>query len=1033
MEIFEVNVYTKYNPKDPKQNIIGTVKASYVSDGAGGYLKDKNGNPYIAPVGYNPHEAWAYGAENPLNLLNYGTGKEKDLQRSFHGKSYGGFVPAFQPIASFDVGVACAGAIGVSKDICIAGGGAVNLRNSLSNSNINTEGKYYNNPPNVPNIENGYDWGKNLGTFNDSLENSLKETLNNIRNKFKEIQNSFHNLTNRNIPFDSESIGGLLKEKFEDWSHRVYDWLPDDWNLWKELDRNRSGKYHVYDPLALDLDGDGIETVAAKGFSGSLFDHTNNGIRTATGWISADDGLLVRDLNGNGIIDNGAELFGDSTKLADGTFAKHGYAALAKLDSNGDNIINAADAAFQSLRVWQDLNQDGISQANELRTLKELGIQSLDIAYKDVNKNLGNGNFIAQEGSYTKTNGTTAQMGDLLLAADNLYSRFTDKVKLTAEQAKTANLSGIGRLRDLREAAALSGSLADALKAYSAAETKEAQLALLDNLVRKWAETDSEWGKKPVEFLSTGWTQTENQGIALTPSQIRQSQNGPVQLSNTAKAALEAVRNRIAILNAYTGQDSGKLYYMSEEDALNIVKVVNSTYESLTDNIYVNLLLQTRLLPYVNKIGLKVENDTFVSDYSGVTAVFNQVYKSNPQKAFTDLGELLAYGKLTGWVEGHILLNQYIQAAREAGTLETFMAALGKDAMDLIGQIKGTDGNDMLHDVEWNGKKDTVLSGGKGNDVLVSGTGNDKLYGSEGDDTYVFAKGHGSDLVADNQGTQTFRFTNVKTNEVRFRQNGDDLILFGYNGSDSVRVANYFLYATSRNITFQFADKTVTLDGLMKDGLALQGTEAKETITGWSGRNKLYGHAGNDILHGNGQNDILDGGAGNDELYGYAGNDVLDGGAGDDELYGYAGNDVLTGGTGNDKLYGSEGDDTYVFAKGHGSDLVADNQGTQTFRFTNVKTNEVRFRQDGYHLILFGYNGNDSVKVANYFLYAASRNITFRFADQSIDKPDIAHYTNAANNLVQTMAAFGNGGSTGESASNTNAQSAVPLLAMPTP
>ncbi|CRL92363.1 putative RTX family exoprotein [Neisseria meningitidis serogroup B] len=194
------------------------------------------------------------------------------------------------------------------------------------------------------------------------------------------------------------------------------------------MDRNRSGQYHIYDPLALDLDGDGIETVAAKGFSGSLFDHNGNGIRTATGWVSADDGLLVRDLNGNGIIDNGAELFGDNTKLADGSFAKHGYAALAELDSNGDNIINAADAAFQSLRVWQDLNQDGISQTNELRTLEELGIQSLDLAYKDVNKNLGNGNTLAQQGSYTKTDGTTAKMGDLLLAADNLHSRFTNKM-----------------------------------------------------------------------------------------------------------------------------------------------------------------------------------------------------------------------------------------------------------------------------------------------------------------------------------------------------------------------------------------------------------------------------------------------------------------------------------------------------------------------------------------------------------------------------------------------------------------------------
>ncbi|EOC50214.1 putative hemolysin-type calcium binding protein, partial [Neisseria meningitidis 2008223] len=67
-----------------------------------------------------------------------------------------------------------------------------------------------------------------------------------------------------------------------------------------KLDPKRSGKYHVYDPLALNLDGDGIETVAAKGFSGSLFDHTNNGIRTATGWIAAYDGFPVRKLNSNG-------------------------------------------------------------------------------------------------------------------------------------------------------------------------------------------------------------------------------------------------------------------------------------------------------------------------------------------------------------------------------------------------------------------------------------------------------------------------------------------------------------------------------------------------------------------------------------------------------------------------------------------------------------------------------------------------------------------------------------------------------------
>ena len=73
------------------------------------------------------------------------------------------------------------------------------------------------------------------------------------------------------------------------------------------------------------------------------------------------------------------------------------------------------------------LNQDGISQTNELHTLEELGIQSLDVVYKDVKK-FGNGNTLAQQGSYTKKDGTTAQAGDLLLAADNLHSRLTDKM-----------------------------------------------------------------------------------------------------------------------------------------------------------------------------------------------------------------------------------------------------------------------------------------------------------------------------------------------------------------------------------------------------------------------------------------------------------------------------------------------------------------------------------------------------------------------------------------------------------------------------
>ncbi|HFC7817673.1 TPA: hypothetical protein ACFOZK_002215, partial [Neisseria meningitidis] len=436
------------------------------------------------------------------------------------------------------------------------------------------------------------------------------------------------------------------------------------------------------------------------------------------------------------------------TKLADGSFAKHGYAALAELDSNGDNIINAADAAFQSLRVWQDLNQDGISQANELRTLEELGIQSLDLAYKDVNKNLGNGNTLAQQGSYTKTDGTTAKMGDLLLAADNLHSRFKDKVELTAEQAKAANLAGIGRLRDLREAAALSGDLANMLKAYSAAETKEAQLALLDNLIHKWAETDSNWGKKSPMRLSTDWTQTANEGIALTPSQVAQlKKNALVSLSDKAKAAIDAARDRIAVLDAYTGQDSSTLYYMSEEDALNIVKVTNDTYDHLAKNIYQNLLFQTRLQPYLNQISFKMENDTFTLDFSGLVQAFNHVKETNPQKAFVDLAEMLAYGELRSWYEGRRLMADYVEEAKKAGKFEDYQKVLGQETVALLAKTSGTQADDILQNVGFGHNKNVSLYGNDGNDTLIGGVGNDYLEGGSGSDTYVFGKGFGQDAV----------------------------------------------------------------------------------------------------------------------------------------------------------------------------------------------------------------------------------------------------------------------------------------------
>jgi hypothetical protein len=168
------------------------------------------------------------------------------------------------------------------------------------------------------------------------------------------------------------------------------------------------------DPLALDLDGDGLETSRFWGWNNLVtFDHNADRIKTGTGWLDADDGWLVLDRNGNGLIDSGRELFGDNTLLSDGSKASDGFEALAQQDSNGDGKIDASDSVYLKLRVWQDLNQDGVSQDNELKSQEELGVDSLGTNGKKTDIPLGNLNHLVADGEFTRSDGSNDLLIDL--------------------------------------------------------------------------------------------------------------------------------------------------------------------------------------------------------------------------------------------------------------------------------------------------------------------------------------------------------------------------------------------------------------------------------------------------------------------------------------------------------------------------------------------------------------------------------------------------------------------------------------------
>ena len=204
------------------------------------------------------------------------------------------------------------------------------------------------------------------------------------------------------------------------------------------------------DPLALDLDGDGIETRGADGQV--VFDHNGDGVQTGTGWLRPDDGWLVLDRNSNGTIDNGGELFGVDTVKADGTKATDGFDALSDLDSNNDDVFDAKDTRFADVRVWRDLNQDGVSQSNELSTLAANNIRSINLNKTSTTTNLGNGNAQTATATFTRTDDTTGNAANLELASNTFYRKFTKAVALTDKAKELPEASGSGAVRNLRQA-----------------------------------------------------------------------------------------------------------------------------------------------------------------------------------------------------------------------------------------------------------------------------------------------------------------------------------------------------------------------------------------------------------------------------------------------------------------------------------------------------------------------------------------------------------------------------------------------------
>jgi len=191
------------------------------------------------------------------------------------------------------------------------------------------------------------------------------------------------------------------------------------------------------DPLVIDLDGNGVKVNDVKN-SSVFFDMDNDGYAENTAWVSPFDGILVTDVNHDGTINNITEIF---SEYYSNNSIKSGLQALASFDSNKNGIISATDSRFNEILVWQDLNQNGVSEPEELTTLSQQGITSINLN-GIASENFQNGNIVRTHSSFNRNDGTSGEIADvafLVTPAGFKVTQTNESTKIIAENSNASS------------------------------------------------------------------------------------------------------------------------------------------------------------------------------------------------------------------------------------------------------------------------------------------------------------------------------------------------------------------------------------------------------------------------------------------------------------------------------------------------------------------------------------------------------------------------------------------------------------------
>ncbi len=165
------------------------------------------------------------------------------------------------------------------------------------------------------------------------------------------------------------------------------------------------GQPRLCDPLVINLNTN-VASVSDQKF---FFDVDADGIKDEISMLDSNSGYLALDHNGDGIVNDGSELFG--------TASGNGFKDLLAYDEDGNGWIDEADSIFQKLKIWT-MDENGEST---LMDLKEAGLGAIYLGYEDTEFSLKNAEnetnaVIRKTGLFLYEDGTTGTVQQMDLA-----------------------------------------------------------------------------------------------------------------------------------------------------------------------------------------------------------------------------------------------------------------------------------------------------------------------------------------------------------------------------------------------------------------------------------------------------------------------------------------------------------------------------------------------------------------------------------------------------------------------------------------